>query len=123
MSAVSLPPPTAIKPSLAIIRGCKIAPRKIEGEPFDFSAPFGACAIGAMYLGYGLDPDVVLAKAFDLGVDYSDVTSAWASEHRQQTVEVWQAYDRAYGVRMSADNDENGLTREQIALRLAKIGL
>lgn len=87
----------------AMLRGCAIT-KQTKGRYFREGA---SCAIGAMYIGLGLvDPETY---------DPND-----ALPDRGPEDEVWNAYLLRYGTSIIDDND-SGMTREQIAARIAAL--
>lgn len=92
----------------AMLRGCAVsAPHRFSlwGEADDEANDTRqrACAIGAYYLGMGLE--------------FGQAPGPLASEAN----EVSNAYDRVYGSSPASDNDCSPYTREQIAARIAAL--
>lgn len=87
----------------AMLRGCAVT-RQIAHVFCDGQG--GACALGALFVGMGEDPHK----------RYSVMHPMYHT-----LIYMRMAYREKYGCSPEDDNDTNGLTREQIAARIAAL--
>lgn len=100
-----------MKASEALRAGAKLVKGQAVGTLYDEKTKC-ACAMGAMYIGHGVPRDFLKLESFNnfLYVSQPDFMRAF------------DAYSEEYGYSPFVDNDENGLSFEQIARRFEEIG-
>lgn len=86
----------------AILRGCAVTTPLCRAM---FDGRGGACALGALRVGNGER------------TTKGNMLRATGEKEQEMRVLYW----RTYGVTVERDNDTNGLTREQIAARIAAL--
>jgi hypothetical protein len=89
----------------AMLRGCAVTTQCrgvliIDGPSGE---PEAACALGAYAIGMGQVPRQM-----------GEIVKLYGGE-------VYRTYANRYGVEIDEDNDRNGLTREEIAARIAAL--
>lgn len=92
----------------AILRGCGIHKRQAVGIIYDADEK-ATCVMGAAFIGLGYD------------VTRSVYMEHWDTQIGKRLQKLMENYKAAYGAIPQVDNNNRGMTREQIAARIAAL--